>query len=388
MLGAVVLTPVLIGAVAPQLKDDLSIGSSALGLAVSCFWLTTGLSAGLGTSHINRRGWRFASSIALCVGVVAQVGLCFANSSLVSLMLWLALAGSAYGIVAPASNIVVTEGVPERLHGVAIAAKQAASPIAGVVAGLAVPLVALRFGWQWMFALAALCSILALCAIRLPSGTADDPEAYVVDGLAPPTTRASGALPIWLVTTSAALGTLPIGAVMTFSVVALTDAGISLGTAGLVIALSGAVSFTTRILAGWGVDRVGSDGVLPSAGLLLAGAGAMAALATGIPWLCVLGTVLGFCAGQGWPALMLVGVLTHHRDNRAFASGRFQMGTATGAALGPLLFGAVTDTVSMAMAFQLMALSGIASASLVVVARRRGLETGPESRPPARRRRS
>jgi predicted MFS family arabinose efflux permease len=90
----------------------------------------------------------------------------------------------------------------------------------------------------------------------------------------------------------------------------------------------------------------------------------------------VLGTVLAFCAGWGWPALLLLGVLTHHSARPAQASGRFQFGTALGAAAGPLVFGFVLAAADLRLAWLVIAACTAVAALLVVRVTRRSRSAG------------
>jgi MFS family permease len=135
----------------------------------------------------------------------------------------------------------------------------------------------------------------------------------------------------------------------------------------LVVAAASVASLCARVLAGWLTDRRGSDGLLPAAAMIGLGALGMVAMASGTTALTVAGVVVAFCGGWGWPALLLLGVLTYHPGRAATASGRFQLGTAMGAAVGPLLFAIVSDAAGFATAWSVIAGSTVLSAVLVAL---------------------
>ena len=125
--------------------------------------------------------------------------------------------------------------------------------------------------------------------------------------------------------------------------------------------------------AGWLTDRRSSDGLVPAAMMIAVGALGMVAMAIGTAPLTVVGVVVAFCGGWGWPALLLLGVLTYHPGRAGAASGRFQLGTATGAAVGPILFAFVSDAAGFAVAWFVVAASTALSAVFVALnARGRG----------------
>lgn len=368
MLGAVVVTPVLVGVLSLQIQDDLAMDNSQLGLCVTVFWLCTAVAAALGGRHADRLGWRRAAVIGCGLCLVGQLGIA-ASRSMATLFACLAVGGVAYGIVAPTSNLAVVREIPLRLRGTALGAKQSAAPVAGLVAGLAVPAVALTIGWRWAFVIIAVVAVLAAAA-SWPSGiqlTPTSPGATTVSARGRTTQSPAKPLSLPRVAVSAGLGTLSIGVLTTFSAQTLTRAGMSISAAGVVIAGCSVAALVVRLVAGWLTDRRSSDGLLPAAVMIAVGAVGMLMMATGGIALTVLGAVLAFCGGWGWPALLLLGVLTYHPARPAAASGRFQLGTALGAAVGPLVFAAVGEAAGFLTAWVVVAACTAASALLIAL---------------------
>lgn len=395
MLGAVVITPVLIGVLALQVQDELEISNRALSLCVTWFWVCTALTAALGGRHVDRLGWRRMAAIGLAACAVGQLGIA-AGGSVFSLVACLTVAGFAYGVIAPTSNLVLVEEIPARLRGTALGAKQSVAPVAGLLAGLAVPFVALTIGWRWSFVLVALLPIAGVAlswpptvrARRSDSGAGPGPgaqDAPASDGSVPgpqsAPASAGRSISLTQIVVAAGLGTLSIGALTTFSVRTMTDAGVEVSVAGLVISAASLAALLVRVVAGWLTDRYKSDGLRPASLVILSGAVGMVGMASGDSTLTVLGTVLAFCGAWGWPALLLLGVLTHHAAQPAAASGKFQLGTALGAAVGPLLFAAVSDLAGFAVAWMAVAACTVGSALLVTLGGRGRGRAGQETPP-------
>src|ERR671915_472445 len=105
MLGAVVATPILVGVLSVEVQDDLRISNRALGLYVTAFWLCNALAAFEAGRPVDGVGWRRAAVAGLGVCLVAQLGIALSWSTS-ALVLCLAVAGVAYGVVAPTSNLV------------------------------------------------------------------------------------------------------------------------------------------------------------------------------------------------------------------------------------------------------------------------------------------
>ncbi|MFD2351343.1 hypothetical protein ACFSTC_21480 [Nonomuraea ferruginea] len=76
---------------------------------------------------MDRAGWRRAALAGLAVSLVSQLGVA-TSGSVAALLAWLVVAGAGYGVVAPASNLVVVREIPARLRGTALGAKQSATP--------------------------------------------------------------------------------------------------------------------------------------------------------------------------------------------------------------------------------------------------------------------
>lgn len=416
MLAAVVSTPILVGVLGVEIQAGLGIGDAALGACVTAFWASTGLSAVAGGRLIDRAGWRRAALAGLGVTLLCQLGVA-ASGSVAALVACLVVAGAGYGVVSPASNLVVVREIPERLRGTALGAKQSATPVVALLAGLAVPLVALTIGWRWAFLLAAVLTVAAAVAslpprsrvaprrpsprprvsspatageapravtpsptaAEQPPGIAGAVDALPPDGDVPPRRAMPGPVRVSLARVSVitALATFAIGALTTFGVSTLTRTGLDVSTAGLVVSAASVAALGVRLGAGWLADRRESDGFLPAALMLAACALGTLAMASGRTAITVAGVVVAFCGAWGWPALLLMGVLAAHPARPGVAGARYQLGTAFGAAAGPLLFAAVSDVAGLPAGWGAVTACTAASAALVLLtsAKRVG-ETG------------
>ena len=79
--------------------------------------------------------------------------------SLAVLFVVLAVAGVANAVAQPAINLFVAEQIPGHRQGLGFGVKQSGIPAAILVSGLALPLLALPFGWRPTFALCALAPL-------------------------------------------------------------------------------------------------------------------------------------------------------------------------------------------------------------------------------------
>lgn len=119
-------------------------------------------------------------------------------------------------------------------------------------------------------------------------------------------------------------------------------------------------------------------GHLRTVATLLAGGVAGFALLAGAesPLGLVLGALLAFASGWGWPGLFNFAVVNENRASPATVTGYTLTGAYTGSALGPLLFGLVVEQASDGVAWGSAALA-LASAATVLTARRLVLRDHP-----------
>jgi cyanate permease len=230
--------------------------------------------------------------------------------------------------------------------------KQAAVPAAGLLAGLAVPLLGLTVGWRWPFALAGAIALATLLLVPANSRAAARPTGGDAD-------RATAALVVIAVAAALAAGTA--NALGTFLVSSAVDQGVSAGAAGLVLSLGGAVGVALRLLGGWLADRRDGGHLLVVSAMLASGALGLALQAVPATWALVLGTVLGFGLGWAWPGVLTFAVVRLNPTAPAAATGITQAGVYAGGGFGPLSFGALVQATSYRTAW-------LAAAGLMVVA--------------------
>src|SRR3712207_8300789 len=85
--------------------------------------------------------------------------------------------------------------------------------------------------------------------------------------------------------------------------------------------------------------------------------------------LLVLGTLLAFGAGWGWPGLFNFAVVLTNPGAPAAATGITQTGASGGAALGPLVFGLVVEATSYDVAWLVSGAIALAALAAILVAR-------------------
>ncbi|MER7586794.1 MFS transporter [Micromonospora sp. NPDC127501] len=359
---ACVLPVFLLGGLAVQMGTDLGFSPAGLGLAVSVYFGVSALASVPSGRLVERYGPALVArcGILLAAGSMLAVA-AFARSYPVLVGL-LALSAAANALGQLASNAALAQHVPARRQGLSFGVKQAAIPVSTLLAGVAVPTIALTAGWRWAFVAAAVAALTTLAAVprQLP-------------GLArrAGSTRAGRATAALVVIGAAA--TLASGAANslgTFLVDSAAARGLSPGLAGLTLTLGSAVCVAARVGAGWLADRRETGHVALIAAMLLVGAVGLGLLALTGSVPLVVGVVLGFGLGWAWPGLMNFAVVRLHPQSPAAATSITQTGVYAGGCLGPLSLGPLAAHLGYPAMWTIAAVAMLLAAALMLVGSR------------------
>ena len=353
-----VLPAFLTGGLAVQIRSELDFGSAALGLAVAVFFVSASLASVVMGRVVERIGAHRAMRVSAMGSAAALLGVALFAGSWAGLVACLVLGGLANAVAHPATHLSLARKVPANRQGFSFGIKQAAIPAATLLAGLAVPIIAVTFGWRWAFAGGAALALLLSFIVPAETlgGVRKIKEARAGDV---PTA------PLVLLALGIGLGSAaatPLGAFIVESSVA---AGLRVETAGLMLALGSAVGIVVRVTFGRLADGMGGGSLRLVAAMLGVGVVGFALLANGSGGLIVPGTLLAFGAGWGWPGLFNFAVVRTNPNAPAAATGITQTGASGGAALGPLVFGVVVEAASYEAAWLLC--GAIALVALVAI---------------------
>lgn len=353
-----VLPAFLTGGLVVQIRSELDFGSAALGLAVAVFFASASLASVVMGRVVEKIGAHRSMRLSAVASAASLLGVALFAGSWEGLVACLVLGGLANAVAQPATNLSLARGVPAGRQGVSFGIKQAAIPTATLLAGLAVPGIAVTLGWRWAFAGGAALALLIALLVPAESlgGVRRLKEARAGDvSVAPLVLLALG---IGLGSTAAT----PLGAFIVESSVA---SGLNVGTAGLLLALGSAAGIVVRVWFGHLADGMGGGRLRLVAAMLGVGVAGFVMLASGKVGLILPGTLLAFGAGWGWPGLFNFAVVKTNPGAPAAATGITQTGASGGAALGPLVFGLVVETTSYGTAW--LASGVIALLALVAI---------------------
>ena len=357
----------LVGATFLQLELDIALTTTGLGAATALFFLAASIASAPLGRVVERIGWRASMRINSVASAMILVGIALLAKSALSLSLLLVAGGAVYGLANPSANKALAELVQPERRGLIFGLKHSGIPTSTLLAGLAVPTLALTIGWRFAFAFAALLLPVILLLLAKDNDhpidlTKDENSIRTVAPMSTPQLAALAA--------AAALATWAAVSLSTFLISAAVEASLSEAEAGLLLFAGSLASIITRVVAGRITDRRRSRGFVGLAVLMGAGSLVFVALSGAVGnWFVGL-VLLAFATGWGWPGLMTFTVVNANIGTPAASSAITQAGVFLGAGVGPLVLGWLIDNVSRTASWTTVAAClGIASLVTLGVAR-------------------
>jgi MFS family permease len=360
---ASVIPVFLIGGLAVQISGELRFSPAGLGVVVAVYFGAGAVCALPAGWLVERYGDRLTSRAGVLLSSVSMLAVALLAHSYLSLVVIVMIGAAANSLGQLSSNLSLARMVPRHRQGLSFGVKQSAIPIATLLAGAAVPTIALTVGWRWAFVVVA---VLALLVLPLaPNGPRPTPRP--LGDAHPSTERATVALIV--VAFGATLAAGSASALGIFLVDSAVAQQIGAATAGTVLTVGSVVGAAARIGGGWLADRRGGTShLLVVAATLTVGAGGLALLALPGMWPLVIGTMVGFGLGWSWPGVLNFAVVQLNPRAPAAATSITQSGVYIGGCLGPLLFG-VLATHSYPLAWLVAAAAMVAAAVTMLIGR-------------------
>ena len=372
----------LLGAAFVQVGPEFGLGPVGLGALTAAFFLTASATSTPLGRWVARVGWQRAMTINMRTSAVILLTIATVARNTWTLAGLLVAAAAMYGAANPAANQALADHTDPARRATIFGAKHAGIPGSTLLAGLAVPIVIVQFGWRWAYVAAA--GLAMAVSFLIPKAELEiSHHAATAAGSEPNAQPLSTGqlLGLGIGSAFATWGAIALG---TFLVSAAVDTGMSESGAGILQFIGSGVSIGARVTYGYATDRRGSRGFTEIVTLTAVGAAAFLALPlAGDAWfaLLVVGT---FATGWAWPGLMTFAVVNANRGTVAASSSITQAGIFLGAGAGPLILGAVIERWSFDGAW-IAAGIGLIIASVLVAAI--GVRTSPSggTRPIRRR---
>lgn len=369
MVSFVMMPVFLVGALSLQIRQDIAITAAQFGLVTSVFFLVSAV-ASIPLGRLAQR-WGPIRSLRVS-GVLAlagYLGIGIVVQSWRSLFVFLGVVGCANALAQPAGNLAIARGV-SKARGLAFGVKQAAVPIATLIAGVAVPVAATLVPWRTVFITvgfgAVLTGMFASAITELPAEQIQ--RRIAANGQA----KKVVLFPLVMLSIGGALAAAAVNALGIFFVPAAVATGWEEISAGRLLAIASFLSIAMRVIVGGLADRFKSDGLVWVATFI--GVGAVTFFMLGFSEFSLFYAsvyVIAFGIGWGWPGLFQFAVAIKNESQTAVAAGIVQAGVWVGGVVGPLSFGLIAQRYGFAVSFFTGAVLQVISVGFIVYAKRR-----------------
>lgn len=366
---AITLPTFLVGTLAVQIRSSLHFDPVDLGIVVACSYAASAIFAiPSGNMAEQFSGLRMLRYSAL-VSAVALLLIATLVQSWPELAVALVVAGAASSAGQTAANLFLSRRIDPGRQGLAFGIKQASVPLASLLGGVSVPVIALTIGWRWAFVISAVIALASL--LLLPHPRLSVAAQRAAAAVRP---RHEPSLPLVALALGFGLTLTACSSLGTFLVLSSVAEGMGRAEAGLVAALASAGAIGVRVLVGFLADRRQGRHLVFVVVMMVVGAVGFSLMAFGFalrsPALFVPGAVVAFAVGWGWNGLFNFAVVRTHPRGPARATGITQTGGRIGSVIGPLVFGVLVVRVGYTGAWAVAGGEMLLGAGMMLVARR------------------
>ncbi|GMQ84825.1 MAG: hypothetical protein BMS9Abin07_0390 [Acidimicrobiia bacterium] len=371
-MGFAILPSAALGIMATFIIEDLSISRVMLGWVIAANVVLAAVLSPLSGRIADRIGGKAA--IISVLGLAAAGYFVFGIAPAFGVLFVAAgIAAMAQAAANPATNKLIAEDFPPGERGVTTGVKQSGVQAAIMLAGLALPSLAIAFGWRGaMLAVAALPLVAAAAALVVVPRSQRRSR---------PSMSARGRLPR-SITGLAVYGLLfGMAGAATFFVPLFAEESLGLDPriGGLAITVAAVVAFVARILWARYAERRGEYlGPLRSMAMLGVLASVLLLTSTLWAWLLWPGAIITGASTSSWNSVgMLATIEEVGPALTGRASGRVLLGFLTGLGIGPPLYGATVDaTGSYTVMWVIAITAATATAGFVSVWKRQAPDHG------------
>ena len=363
LMVAVVLPAFLVASLASQIQ----LGGSAVGLAIAIFHVICAVTSTPAGRLVERIGPRAGMRIAATLTAVSCLAIAGLAQSAVAVTALLIVGGLANAFGGPAVAALLRREVAVHRQGLAFGAQQSGGTLGSLLAGLALPLIAIPFGWRWAFLAVAVLALAAAAVVP-----------YVEPAPSDAVRRPRGLTSVHALAAAAALASAAGVGFISFLILYAVHSGMSEGEAGLLLGAVSLAATASRISVGVLADRRGGEPLRPVAVMLSISIAGYLLLIAGEPALIVVAALLAGAFGWAWPGGLTLAVVQRSPNAPAWAVGVLMAGLFTGAILGPLVVGILAEHERFAVAWGTCATCALLAALTVSATRRRQLRPRPQ----------
>jgi len=358
-----VLPAFLTASLASRIPDDFAFGDSGVGVAIAIFHVMCAVCSTPAGRLVERIGPVHGMRLAAAATAVSCLAIATLAQSALSLTALLLLGGVANAFGGPSVSALLKREVAIHRQGLAFGAQQSGGTLGALVAGLALPAVAIPFGWRWAF--------LAVAALALGAAALAPRDAAAGRVQAAPAVRPRGLTAVHALALAAALASAAGVGFISFLILYAVHSGMSQGAAGLLLGAVSLAATLSRIGVGILADRRGQEPLRPVATMLAASIVGYLLLIAGEPVVITIAALLAGSFGWAWPGGLTLAVVQRSPGAPAWAVGVLMAGLFTGAIAGPLLIGVLAEHEQFAIAWSVCAMCALLAAATVVATQRR-----------------
>ena len=355
-----VLPGFLIGALSVQVSAEMDVSEGIYGWGLGSFFAAA-MAASILLGRLSQRiGALSQVTLALGLTAVAQLALAATARSFGAVIGFLVVAGLCNAAIQSSVNLALAQARLPRL-GLAVSIKQSGMPTGTLLAGFAVPSLALTVGWRWAYVASAGLALAAMVMVRAAARLSSARE--VANGAAKPESSS------WDLFGAAAVGAFlafAAGSLIAWGVGSGVDAGLGEGAAGLFLGLGAATGITVRLICGWLSDTMRARPFLVGGLTALVGSAGMALLAVRSPGTHVAAMLLAFGGGWIWPVFTNFGIVRANPEAAGAATGVTQMGIYVGVFVAPLVTGWLIEHSGYPLMWLVVAASSVIGATLSI----------------------
>ena len=355
-----VLPGFLIGALSVQVSAEMDVSEAVYGWGLGSFFAAAMVGSILLGRLSQRIGALSQTTLALGVSAAAQLALAATARSFGAVIGFLLVAGLCNAANQASVNLALAQAQLPRL-GLAVSIKQSGLPTATLLAGLAVPSLALTVGWRWAYVASAGFALASLAMARVAAGSS--PPRAAAKGASRP---ASSSRDLFLAAVVGAFLAFSAGSLNAWGVGSGVDAGLGEGAAGMFLSLGAATGITLRLVCGWISDTMRARPFLVGGITAMVGSAGMALLALRSPGFHVAAMLLAFGGGWIWPVFTNFGIVRANPEAAGAATGITQMGIYVGVFLGPLFTGWLIEYYGYPLMWLAVAASSVIGATVSI----------------------
>lgn len=328
------ISPILLlGALAVLIAADVGVGRLLVPVIVAVSYAAASVLVGRCGVALDRLSTRTAILWSSGTSMIVLASCALVVRDQYTIWIAAALAGASLAMGGPSGHLVVARGSLTLPLGLAFGLKQAGTSVANMLAGLALVVVAGGSSHAWRPAFLAFLALPLVNAIW--ARTRDGEPRHPSSGSeTEPTVRLSDLRILSF------LGMLLAGGLASSAAVSMDAWGVSPTATGLAIFVGGLASIASKIGLGLLSDRWSDRSLLIMGASISMGALGVALMVL-VPSLRVVGLVVAYAAGWGWPGVAFVTAVRRFPHAPAAATAQLVAAMSLGLAVAPLALRAV-----------------------------------------------